>query len=141
MKRLRIIVLSLTVAALLLVVPAHAQFDFGARGHIPFAFTVVNKTLPAGSYTIRAMDYHLVTGTMKISGLSNSESAFVLTRPVQKLGRWGKPMLVFRRYGDQYFLAQIWTGESTGCEVPKSAKEGQVSLNQSEPELIYVAAK
>jgi hypothetical protein len=38
-----------------------------------------------------------------------------------------KPKLVFHRYGDQYFLYQVWpAGATTGRQLPKSRGEREV---------------
>ena len=33
------------------------------------------------------------------------------------------PRLVFHRYGEQYFLAEIWNGDFTGRQLMRSSKE------------------
>ena len=40
-----------------------------------------------------------------------------------------KSKLVFHRYGNRYFLTQVWSaGSSLGRELPKSAKEKEQAL-------------
>jgi hypothetical protein len=49
--------------------------------------------------------------------------------------------LVFRRYGDQYFLAQIWmAGETSGHELPISRREAELAKNQQPSEDVIVLA-
>jgi hypothetical protein len=95
---------------------------------IPFSFTVNGKTLPEGSY-------HLSTsqGTLIVRGFSTG--AIALTNRVEASNA-GAPRLVFHKYGDQYFLRQVWTGEGSGRELPqprlqrsaaKGAQDGKVA--------------
>jgi hypothetical protein len=60
-----------------------------------------------------------------------SKSGIVMTNP-----EMGKPSekgkLVFQRYGDQYFLREVWAANSeTGQKCPKSKLEREVEIGQS----------
>ncbi|PYX30591.1 MAG: hypothetical protein DMG80_11925 [Acidobacteria bacterium] len=47
-----------------------------------------------------------------------------MTRGIQNKEVQQESNLVFRRYGDQYFLGEVWiSGRSTGRELPSSRKE------------------
>jgi hypothetical protein len=53
-------------------------------------------------------------------------------------------MLVFHRYGNQYFLSQIWDGRSNaGIELPESKREKELNLaaklTNDGPETVLVA--
>lgn len=53
-----------------------------------------------------------------------------LTNPVETASPKDKPTLVFHRYGDQYFLFQIWpAGVTTGRELFKSRSERKIEHN------------
>ena len=46
----------------------------------------------------------------------------------------------FHRYGDQYFLAQIWTaGNDMGNELPKSGRETEVATDNPAHNVVVVA--
>ena len=110
------------------------------KGDIPFDFTVIDKAMVAGNYDVLPSPV-TASPSLLIRSADNNDAAVFLTLPVVKKEEI-EPKLVFRRYGDQYFLAQIWGGGTKiGCELPKSAKERLVAQNQPEPQLIYVAAK
>lgn len=72
---------------------------------IPFDFTVNNLTLPAGEYSIEE-------ATEGIQAVRSTEgdflAAFALAYPTV-LNRAGVAQLVFRKYGDKYFLAEFWS--------------------------------
>jgi hypothetical protein len=92
------------------------------RVNIPFDFLVRGKTLPAGEYEIsRLSDEPQV---LEISNIRNRhDHAAIETDPVQgTVPNHGK--VVFHRYGDSYFLHEIWTtGLETGRELPASHQE------------------
>jgi len=141
MRKLSLIVASLTILVLLSTGLAYSQIGLIViRGDIPFNFTVVDKTLPEGNYDVKKVATSGV-GFFHIRGTENQERAVFYGNAVEKTGKLSKPMFVFRRYGDNYFLAEIWTGDTIGSELPKSAKERQISLFQPKPELIMIAAK
>ena len=49
--------------------------------------------------------------------------------------------LVFHRYGDRYFLAQIWmAGSNSGQELPKSPRETEAARDYTVQEVVLVAA-
>ncbi|HET6962723.1 MAG TPA: hypothetical protein VFJ27_09515 [Terriglobia bacterium] len=136
---------SLVIMSLLIFLTAGSAYaQTSVKADIPFAFTVSGKSLLAGSYTVS--QYGTAIQALLIQELKNPEGqAYVLTSAVETDP--GKPLeqprLVFRRYGEQYFLGQVWmgAGNTTGRAVEKSAKERQVAKNSPQPELIYVAAK
>jgi len=91
--------------------------------HIPFNFTVGEKTFSAGKYAIEPNKRDSDT-VWVIRAKNNSEQAFVLTRPVYSTDTQNKFKLVFHRYDDLYFLTEIWTvGSSTGRELQISDQE------------------
>jgi hypothetical protein len=49
--------------------------------------------------------------------------------------------LVFHRYGDRYFLAQIWVaGYNSGRELPKSRQEVEVAQDYTLQNVVLVAS-
>jgi len=124
---------SLLCAILLATVIASAQgqtLGYRIKANIPFDFTIGNKKLPSGKYSLgRARQFSddaLISvededGRSKLIGTSMP----VLTGDVTR-----EPMLVFHRYGDQYFLYQVWpAGATTGRQFPKSRSEREVEEN------------
>jgi len=138
MKKLNFIIFPVLLLGLLAALPVYGQTRVILKGDIPFDFTVSNKLLRAGAYDILGTSVYPIALTIR--GSENLEYATFTTISNEK-SRQVKPMFVFRRYGNQYFLAQLWTGSNTGRELPKSSEELRVAKNQAAPELIYVAAK
>ncbi len=101
---------------------------------VPFAFTVADKTLPAGDYVISApetnnpklLEVHQEKGPLGV--LVMTEDASASQKPV-------KTELVFKRFGDKEFLYQVWMeGSDTGSQVVQSREEIQLEKVQSKAE-------
>ena len=99
----------------------------GVRANVPFDFTVGNKLLPAGTYTIKEQSNHVILITnydKPIAALSlvNGDSN---TSP-----NGGK--LKFHRYGSQYFLSEILCEQANmNLQVPTSKTERTTALQEA----------
>jgi hypothetical protein len=113
----------LLMAALVLVTAvasAHAQTR--SRADVPFDFVAANKTLPAGNYYIA--DGTSGRAVVKIAARQEHASVFAMTVAITSKGNTDKGKLVFHRYGNRYFLAEIWTGgDREGQKLLKSREE------------------
>lgn len=113
----------LSVLGVLTTVSAHAQYAKPFTVTIPFNFYVAGKTLPAGQYHVGRSTETTEEG-LALRGTDGGSGVFVLTRGIQAGEVQQQSKLIFRRYGDQYFLGEVWTfGRNTGRELPRSRKE------------------
>jgi hypothetical protein len=113
----------LSVLGVLTTVSAHAQYAKPFTVTIPFKFYVAGKTLPAGQYHVGRSTETTEEG-LALRGKDGRVGVFVLTRGIQTEEVQQQSKLVFRRYGDQYFLGEVWTfGRNTGRELPISRTE------------------
>jgi hypothetical protein len=123
-RRVFSIAFSCCVLTLLATVTAFAQLPGQPiRTNIPFDFSIRGRTLPAGEYEIRrVMDE---PGTLEIASIRHShQHAMFEVDPVETLHYPKHGEIVFVRYGDTYFLHEIWSaGLQTGAEVPRSHDE------------------
>jgi len=102
--------------------------------NIPFAFQVGNHTLPAGEYVVQSCP----TGTENmqlIRRIGGDASMFLLSIAVDSKAGKSEPQLIFNRYGQSYFLAQIWTGASQGRQLSKSDREKEVAREEGKTEV------
>jgi hypothetical protein len=94
------------------------------RAKIPFDFAVGNKKLPAGEYLLGNAQ---TTSKVVLAISSRDGVAHTLTIPAQIRTPTDTAKLIFHRYGDQYFLFQVWqVGTAIGRTVPKSRTERDV---------------
>jgi hypothetical protein len=101
------------------------------QANIPFSFVVSGKTLPAGEYNVRR---GTSPDTMIIRGVNHGEGAFTAFVPTTvPSARRGIARLVFHRYGDQYFLAQVWTSGGQGDQIPPTRLERELTAQGNNP--------
>ena len=120
----------LSVLGVLTSVSAHAQAGKQFTVTIPFNFYVAGKTLPAGQYHVGRSTEDSVG--LVLQGTDGRTGVFVLTRGIQTAEVQQQSRLVFRRYGDQYFLGEVWiSARRNGRELPNSRKERLVKQDIS----------
>ncbi len=91
---------------------ASASFAETYNLNVPFDFVAWNKTMPAGTYL---MDHASTAapGVVIMRSLDKKTTFVVMGSSATSEGnRQGK--LVFHRYGNRYFLAEVWTRGSDG---------------------------
>lgn len=124
--------------------PTNAQSAYGVRANIPFDFTVGDKTLEAGKI-IAVLPGH-DAGPMTIDNLDKGQHALRLARKLRGSDISDQAKLVFRKYGNQYYLAEVWIPGYKVWEVMKSNSERALErelrvARNSEPELVTVFAE
>ena len=77
------------------------------RADIPFDFTINNRTLSAGQYIIETVSSDGID-LLRVRSATNAASVMFLTHSVRANAPLDSGKLVFHRYGNQYFLSQIW---------------------------------
>jgi hypothetical protein len=109
--------------------------------NIPFDFVAGNTQLPAGEYTVRvSAPTHTI---ILISRKDSATSAFLVTNAAVSAEPQSESKLIFNRYGERYFLSQVWTeGNSQGRQLLKSAREkemSQIAKNETRGQVTLVA--
>lgn len=119
----------LSVAAL--AASANAQSGSGLRANVPFDFTVAGKTLAAGHYSITRASQTNGDFVLDINSLDQHARVFPITTRLQTQKPRNQSVLIFHRYGDEYFLAQVWAaGSSTGRAFASSRRELELQQDQ-----------
>jgi hypothetical protein len=123
---------TLTMLTLLLAVSTisvSAQSERRKITNIPFDFIVGEKTLPAGEYTIEPNRRDSLNVWLLQSRDGHLNVLFT-TGSVRASETQEKSKFVFHKYGDQYFLSQIWTiGGNSGRKLPMPRVEREVAKN------------
>ena len=116
-----VVVLALATA----VVSANAQSANKVVADIPFEFSVGYKTMPAGEYIVRSL---LSCGDALMIQSSDAKlSALRQTEATAQMKTNNHSRLVFHRYGERYFLAEVWNGVDTaGRQLFKSQEEREI---------------
>jgi hypothetical protein len=98
---------------------------------IPFPFTVANHTLPPGRYTVTRIG----ETTLRVFN-SHNQDTFVQTTGVEGKAPESTGELVFHRYGNAYFLSEVWVpANGIGRKVFQSLTEKELAGKRTEMEI------
>jgi hypothetical protein len=101
---------------------------------VPFAFEVGDKTMPAGNYRIESMPTG--AGSLQVIRSANGDVRVTLsTIAIPAKNGNSEPELIFHRYGNHYFLAQIQTGDHHARELFESRPEKELARSQAMNEI------
>jgi len=123
MKQLTALVIFL--AGLVTVGSASAQ-DRGVKASIPFDFTVGNTLLPSGTYRF------IVESPNIVEILDNKQQVQVMSLTFAGDEKSKRNLLVFDRYGNQYFLSKVLcTSENINLQLPVSKLEKKAQIQEA----------
>lgn len=134
------IVIALSIAATALLWPIAVQAQATAprpllKLDVPFAFVAGDMNMPAGQYEV----LHIMNpGWILVRNTNGRANAVVHVQVSATSVGGSSSKLVFSRYGEKYFLSQVWTGEDN--EVHDCFKSGaELALARSSSKLPEVA--
>jgi len=117
-KGITMLTMIVAIALAMAVVSANGQSSLTVVSNVPFEFIVGDSEMPAGEYRIkRAMG-----NALTIQAAAENASASRLTTEIQST-KTKNARLVFHRYGNRYFLAEVWSGDTLGRQLSKSRQE------------------
>lgn len=125
MKSRFLTVLMVSVIAAMAVSAKAQSLNFTLE--IPYRFSVGDKELPAGRYTIHRSPLGLDDVLVIESADHKISQDFRMKIFLSKESATENKKLIFTKYGDQHFLSQIWAisplGKSTRYQINKSKRE------------------
>ena len=141
-NRVTTIIAVVGVFLTLAVVSVSAQTPTGAEVSIPFDFSAGKASLKAGTYIIsRSSDKVLKIRDAK-------EKRTILVNAPLTIGSrdfQGGERLVFNRYGNDYFLTQVWLTADEGRQLFPSKAEttaaGELVKRDVKPERVEIAVR
>ena len=95
---------------------------------IPFEFNFANRVMPAGHYDVTQSPSG-AAGVLLVQCSKCQAAAFSVSFKIDDGdAKNAKGRLVFNKYGDTYFLAQVWSsGNSAGFGLDKSKTEREIA--------------
>jgi hypothetical protein len=132
--------LSMVALAVSLAAPVSAQ-SATLRASVPFDFIVGGRTMPAGDYLVGASGSSAI---VQVRNTSKDIAPAVAMSNVVSGSQDSEVFLRFRRYGGDYFLAELWDGvTAAGRSIPTSRIEQEKANSASigKPELVMVLAR
>jgi hypothetical protein len=116
--------------ALAAVAAVHAQ-DKTVKANVPFSFYMGSSLMPQGAYRVSESSNGAVVW---IKSMQSKAAEAATTHTVTGKKESGPAKLVFHRYGEDYFLAEIWTGGvSTGQALARSPREKELAQSGAAP--------
>jgi len=101
--------------------PMFAQNSVNLAAKVPFAFIVGTRSMPAGDYR-----FYVQSGSpvLTVRTANGAAGAMILTTNATRFNPTKQSKLVFRVYGEESYLAGVWTaGIASGRETPKTGAE------------------
>jgi len=113
---------ALIVMAMAMGLAVNAGAQQRARADVPFDFVVGDKVLSAATYDISS-----VAANALVIRARDGKSALFQIQPADAKYSM-QAMLVFHKYGDRYFLYQIWDADRHGIQLRESKLEREQKL-------------
>lgn len=132
--------LAIAMALPLLITAAASAQTVHMRVTVPFNFIAAGSKLPAGEYDIQSVgtDEKLLA----IRNLNSPAGILTFSNSTESLNASSSTKLVFHRYGDRYFLAELWVqGQKSGHQVTPSSRETEVALDSPRSEVVLLMAR
>jgi hypothetical protein len=127
------------VLPLLMTAAASAQ-TVHIRVMVPFNFIAAGTSLPAGVYDIQS--FGVEEKLLAIHDLNSSAGILIFSNSKESLDPSSSTKLVFHRYGDRYFLAELWAqGHKSGHQVPPSSRETEVAMDFTRSDVVLLMAR
>ena len=124
LKGITMLALIVTLALATAVISANAQSANSSKvvANVPFEFSVGYKSMPAGEYSVQTIPS--ASDGLMIQSTDGKISALRLSDATETSKDKPKARLVFHRYGERYFLAEVWNGaDNTGRQLRQSQEE------------------
>ena len=121
---------------------AQAQsLHYKLTANIPFDFSVSNQKLPAGKYVIGRTQEVNGDAIVQIKSIDGKSVANRFSIPIVTFKTKKQSELIFHRYGDQYFLSEIWpSGAGTGRAFLKTHAERELARSARDNRLAEMKA-
>ena len=131
-------VLRIASLATLLIAGAWAQLAHPLVVDVPFDFNAGKTSLAAGEYQVKMQQ----PGVLRITTIDGKHAAMILTGSTVSNKPQAEPRLMFNRYGNRYFLSQVWSaGGQTGVELPKTSAEVEIAKQINDRQDTAVVAR
>ena len=136
------IINTLTGLVLLLAVaaPLHAGsiLNHEMTVSVPFGFIAGDKSLPAGDYSVQVNPER---GSVVLHQEGQSP-LILLTNRRESINTSPRGKLVFKRYGANFFLSEVWNQDNaTGQALTPSAAEKEMAHKKQPEQILVVQAR
>ena len=125
--------------ALLASAAAYAQSSQLMKVNVPFDFSVGSASLPAGEYSVSSDDN--AGGVITLQNQKAHKGALTLSQVCESRKAAPHSELIFHRYGDSYFLSEVWvSGRVIGQQVRITKREMEIARNSNAKDPVILTA-
>jgi len=121
---------ALALAVTFGIATAYAQTNSTLRADVPFNFNVGNRALPSGDCGVVIAE--------KVARIACADDQAGIVGHEARTDATGMPKLVFHKYGNQYFLAEVWT-DSKGMILAETPAEKELRASAATPKYTTLA--
>ena len=127
----------------LAVMTANAQTGGRIEASVPFDFAAGETKLKAGDYTVK----RLSKDALQLSNAQTKTSVIVMAPlTIQQTRNDAPERLVFKRYGNEYFLSQVWTnraadGRGLFASKTENRLAKQMDKTRQRPQAVEIVAR
>ena len=132
--------LILSIFAAMPAASIHAQDSTRLTVNIPFSFHVGRTAMPSGIYAVQSG--LVASGILTMRPESGASAVNIRTIPNTTLRPPANGKLVFHKYGEEYFLFEVWTPNSTAvATLPASPQERELAANAKNHDQTILVAR
>ena len=131
---------AIALGLLMGTVSANAQ-DANFKVNIPFDFVANQKVMPKGEYEVKSVGSSN-SGALSVRRADKTAEVMLMSHSCTAKQTPEQSKVVFHRYGDRYFLSQVWAGnDSNGRELAKSRRELEIARSETADSVSLVASR
>jgi hypothetical protein len=106
---------------------AQSLTNWTVAAQVPFEFVASNRIIPAGHCVVKSSGMDSGRQVLAIGNFSAHKSALAQPDRAESKAASGKTVMVFKRYGDRYFLSSIRIeGSNLIYKLPESKAETEL---------------
>ena len=122
MKRQFLILIAIVAFATTLTTNALGQTGKTVKANIKFDFHIGERVYPAGEYRIESIGSMSET-ILQIRSVGDTNKNDIIVANHSNEGERQTPILVFQKYGENYFLTEISLGTEWGYSIRPSPRQ------------------
>jgi hypothetical protein len=126
MKKQFLVLIAIAAFTTVLTTSAFGQVGKTTDANVKFDFQIGDRLYPAGNYRIESISHNI----LKIRNLEAANKNQVIVSTLLNDGKGETPRLVFQKYGEIYFLSNIFLGtEHWGYSIRPSRRQREIEKN------------
>ena len=129
MKRQFLILIAIAAFTTVLSTSAFGQAGKTANANVTFDFQIGDRFYPAGNYRIESISRQS-DNILRIRSLGGANKNQLIVSTLANAGKAQTPRLVFHKYGETYFLSEIFLDtEQWGYSIRRSRRQRKSEKN------------